>query len=321
MRRLVRGVTWLVWRQHRAAFWVLLTGSALVACYFLLGRYGAADAVARELAGCTGPAAEPSRRCADALGDFQQEHQYPMRQPLQALVLLPLGLGLFLGGPLFAQELESGTYRTALSQSVTRTRWFLAKLAVPVVLTVFSSGLVTAAATWWWHEVAGPLGGDFPWHGWMPYDVIGPAPVAKALLMLLAGITLSLLVRRTVAAMGATMAVGAALLYALEQARSSLWPTVVTEQAMTGSGPPGDTWVLGQGLVSATGERVGDLPQCFGAEDYEGCLGRHGITGQWSEYHPQSHLWPLQWTETGLCLAVATVLGVLCFWWTRRRLT
>lgn len=320
--RLVRGVTWLVIRQHRTALWLLPGVSVLLAGYFLLGRYGAADAVVQQLAGCTGPAAEHSQGCSDALLAFQQEHQYPLRQPVQALALLPLVLGLFLGGPLFAPELESGTYRTALAQSVTRGRWFLAKLAVPVALTLLVSGLVTATATWWWQEVAGPLGSHFPWYGWMPYDAIGPAAVAKALLMLMVGITLSLVLRRTVAAMGATLAVGAAMLFALEQVRSSLWPAVVTQwQGTHGSDGLGSSWVLDQGLVTSTGQRVGDLPQCLRAEDFQQCLAQHGITGEWARHHPQSHLWPLQWTEAGLCLALAAVLGLFCFWWTRRRLT
>lgn len=326
MRGLLRGVTWLVWRQHRTAWWSLLAGSALVAGFFLLGRHGAADALPR-LDGCTGAAAAEaaageSARCMDALTAFQQQHQYPLRRPLQILLLLPLVFGLFLGAPLFAHELESGTHRTALAQSVTRTRWFLAKLAVPAALTVFFAGLVTAAATWWWHTVAGPLGSRFPWHGLMPYDAIGPAPVAKALLMLMVGITLSLVVRRTVAAMGATVAVGAVLLFALEQVRAALWPTVVTlRQGTTGAVAPDGAWILGQGLVSSTGERVPDVPACFASGDYGQCLADRGVTGQWAEYHPRSHLWPLQWMETGLCLTAAGVLVLVCYWWTRRRLT
>ncbi|MFD9406457.1 ABC transporter permease [Streptomyces sp. NPDC059989] len=318
----MKGVTWLVWRRHRTARWALLAGTALVAGYFAYGAYGAADAVVRQLDGCTGAGAENSRRCMDALTDFQQQHQYPLRRPLQVLVLLPLVFGLFLGAPLFAQELESGTYRTALAQSVTRTRWFLANLAVPAALTVLFAGLVTAAATWWWHTVAVPLGSRFPWYGLMPYDAIGPAPVAKAVLMLLVGIALSLLIRRTVAAMGAALAVGGILLFALERMRAALWPSVlVRQQGADVPGAPDGAWVLGEGLLSAEGRRIPDVPRCWGAEDYGQCLARHGATGRWAEYHPQAHLWPLQWVETGLCLAVAAALAAGCFWWTRRRLT
>lgn len=319
--RLVRGVTWLVVRQHRTAIRALLAGAVLVAGYCVLGRYGAAADVAR-LDGCTVLAAEGSPRCAEALLAFQREHQYPLRTPFQALALLPLVFGLFLGGPLFASELESGTHRTALAQSVTRTRWFLAKLAVPVGLTVLAGGLVAAAATWWWYEVSVPLGRWFPWHGWMPYDAIGPAALARALLLLMVGVTFSLVLRRTVAAMGATLAVGAALLFALEQVRSHLWPPVVSVwQGARGPATMGDSWPLGQGLVTSTGRRIAELPECFRAEEYGRCLTEHGITGEWARYHPRSHLWPLQWTESVLCLALAAGLALLCYWWTRRRLT
>ncbi|MET9611004.1 ABC transporter permease subunit [Streptomyces sp. NPDC006512] len=317
----LRGVTWLVWRQHRAVRWALLTGSVLVAGFFLIGGYGAADAVTPRLSECAGAAAEKSRECVELLKEFQQQHQYPLRRPLQVLVLLPFVFGLFLGAPLFAQELESGTYRTVLSQSVTRTRWFLAKLAVPAALTVLFGGLVTAAATWWWHTIDGPVGSGFPWYGPMPYDAIGPAPVAKSLLLLLAGVTSSLLIRRTVAAMGATVVVGAVLLYALEQVRGALWPVRVA-QARGGAVPvPDGAWLRAEGLLSATGQRVPDASACLSAGDYEQCLARRGVTGEWAEYHPTSHLWPLQWMETGVCLAAAGVLALFCFWWTRRRLT
>ncbi|MFJ8312891.1 MULTISPECIES: ABC transporter permease subunit [unclassified Streptomyces] len=315
-------MTWLVWRQHRTAFWTVSAGTAALVGYCLLGRYGAADAIAQQLNGCTGPVAELSRHCAEAVPAFQQEHQSPLRTPLRALVLLPLVVGAFLGATLFAQELESGTYRTALSQSVTRTRWFLAKLAVPTVITVLFSGLITAAATWWWHTVSVPLGSALPWYRWMPYDAIGPAPVAKTLLMLMIGVACGLLIRRTVAAMGATVLLGAGLLFTLENVRGALWPAAFAQHqdAATQAAPDG-AWVLGQGLLTSSGQRVGQVDECFAADNYQQCLTQHGVTGQWAEYHPTSHLWPLQWMETGVCLAAAAALGIFCFWWTRRRLT
>ncbi|MFJ7209611.1 ABC transporter permease subunit [Streptomyces sp. NPDC098789] len=317
----VRGVSWLVWRQHRTALWALLATTALVGGYLAYGALAARADLPR-LDGCTGAAAEHSRRCTDALVAFQQQHQYPLRTALQCLLLLPLLFGLFLGGPLFAQEWESGTHRTALAQSVTRTRWFLAKLAVPVTLTVLFSGLITAAATWWWHTVAAPLGSTFPWYGPMPYDAIGPAATAKAVLMLLIGITLSLLVRRTVGAMGATVAVGAVVLFALEQGRGALWPVAEGRvHDLDGDPAPAGAWHLDGGLLSAGGRRMADLPDCFTATDEAQCLTAHGATGRWAEYHPSAHLWPLQWTETALCLTAAAALALFCHWWTRRRLT
>ncbi|MFI5987270.1 ABC transporter permease subunit [Streptomyces sp. NPDC051555] len=317
----VSGVSWLVWRQHRTALWALLATTVLVGGYLVSGAL-AAHTDLPGLDGCTGAAAEHSRRCSDALTTFQMRHQHPLRTALQGLLLLPLLFGLFLGGPLFAQELECGTHRTALSQSVTRTRWFLAKLAVPVTLTILFSGLITAAATWWWHTVATPLGSTFPWYGPMPFDAVGPAPTAKAVLMLLIGITLSLLVRRTVGAMGATVAVGAVVLFALEQARGALWPVAEGRVYDVGGDPaPSGAWLLDEGLLSTGGRRMADLPDCLAATDPTRCLTAHGAAGRWAEYHPSAHMWPLQWTETALCLTAAVALALFCHWWTRRRLT
>ncbi|MEU5811448.1 ABC transporter permease subunit [Streptomyces sp. NPDC047718] len=315
----VRGVTWLVWRQHRAALWALLALTVLVGGYLAYGGYTAAEAV-RALGGCAGQDSAP--QCSQALTDFQQEHQYPLRLPLQLLLLLPMLLGVFLGAPLFAQELESGTLRTALSQSVSRARLLRAKLAVPVMLTLVAAGVITACATWWWHTVAGAVGSEFPWYMPIPFDAVGPAPVAKALLVLMIGVTLSLLLRRTIAAMAATGTVGGSALFALEQVRGGLWPTVIAQRSGLGAdAAPGDAWLFDDGLVVAAGRRVPQSGECFAADDYKQCLAGKGVTGHWAEFHPSSHFWPLQWAETGLCLAAAAALAGLCFWWTRHRLT
>jgi hypothetical protein len=68
----------------------------------------------------------------------------------------------------------------------------------------------------------------------------------------------------------------------------------------------------------AAGERVQvaerpNLGRCFTRLNDEGY--RQRIT-----YHPASHFWRLQWTETALFLVVSSLLGGFCFWWTRRRL-
>jgi hypothetical protein len=80
---------------------------------------------------------------------------------------------------------------------------------------------------------------------------------------------------------------------------------VTTVQRTTGAVAPSNAWVLSEGAVDAT-------------DDYANCLARHGRTGRWAEFHPSSHLWALQWAETGLCLLPAAGLAGLCVWWIRR---
>jgi hypothetical protein len=36
-------------------------------------------------------------------------------------------------------------------------------------------------------------------------------------------------------------------------------------------------------------------------------------------YQPARHYWPLQWYETGILLALTSLLSGFCFWWIRRR--
>ncbi|MFD4553363.1 hypothetical protein ACFWP5_03420 [Streptomyces sp. NPDC058469] len=140
------------------------------------------------------------------------------------MLTLPLVFGTFLGGPRPAQELESGTYRTVCTQSVTRLRWFAAELLVPVVLTVLISGTIAAAMTWWWQPSGSLLGAWFPWWQWYPHDGIGPVVVGLSVLSLLIGVTAGLILRHTVLVMGATVVVSAAAMYLLESLRALCCP-------------------------------------------------------------------------------------------------
>jgi len=85
-------------------------------------------------------------------------------------------------------------------------------------------------------------------------------------------------------------------------------------------------WVLSTQTITATGQVfTGPAnPQYCGPDaapqvctDWVGSLGlRQDLT-----YHPANHFWSLQWTETGIFIAIAVLLAGFCFWWTRRRLT
>ena len=48
------------------------------------------------------------------------------------------------------------------------------------------------------------------------------------------------------------------------------------------------------------------------------CVASHGIRVAES-YQPAIHYWPLQWSETGMFLALALVLAGYCFWRLNRR--
>lgn len=73
-----------------------------------------------------------------------------------------------------------------------------------------------------------------------------------------------------------------------------------------GAGPPAR-------VQAPPGQRA-KLEECFTRLNAEGYR-QHVV------YHPASHFWRLQWTETALYLAVSGLLAGFCFFWIRRSLS
>ena len=65
--------------------------------------------------------------CDTLVGDFFNKYSFNMQPVLVGFFALPPLLGVFVGAPLLARELESGTFRLIWTQSVTRLRWPLTK--------------------------------------------------------------------------------------------------------------------------------------------------------------------------------------------------
>ena len=110
------------------------------------------------------------------LNDFVNQHR-SMGEWLSGVVLVVPGLiGIFWGAPLVARELESGTFRLAWTQSISRTRWTLCKLGLLGLAGMAVAGLCSVLVTWW----ASPLDlavGNGPF---AHFDVRGVVPVAYA---------------------------------------------------------------------------------------------------------------------------------------------
>ena len=61
-----------------------------------------------------------------------------------------------LGAPLAAREFETGTFRLAWTQGVTRTRWLAVKLGVVGAASMAVAGLLSLMVTWWGSPLTGP---------------------------------------------------------------------------------------------------------------------------------------------------------------------
>jgi len=164
----VSGLSWLAWRQAR------LQTAVAVAC-----------AVAVLLV-------------AVALG----RQDSALRMWLGVLVVVTPGiLGLFWGAPLVAGELESGTFRLAWTQDVSRGRLIAVRLLAAGLASVAVAGLLSIIVTWW----AGPLDrAGLDQFG--TFDSRDLVPAGYAAFAFALGALAGAVIRRTVPAMAVTLA-------------------------------------------------------------------------------------------------------------------
>jgi hypothetical protein len=124
------------------------------------------------------------------------------------VIVIPGLIGLFWGAPLIARELEEGTYRLAWTQSVTRTRWLAVKIAVVGLAGMAVAGLLSLLVTWWASPIDRVNANRFS----PPvFDERGIVAIGYAAFAIALGVTVGLLIRRTVPAMATTLAAFAAV--------------------------------------------------------------------------------------------------------------
>jgi hypothetical protein len=127
----------------------------------------------------------------------------PLQTALMAGVLVaPALIGVFYGAPLIARELESGTFRLAWTQGVTRARWLTVKLAlVGLASSVLAGGLGLMVA--WW---ANPIN-IVNQNRFSPalFGIFGIVPFGYALFAFALGAATGLIFRKTLPAMATTV--------------------------------------------------------------------------------------------------------------------
>ncbi len=64
---------------------------------------------------------------------------------------IPVLAGVFAGAPILARELDSGTFRFAWTQGAGRTRWTLARLALPAVTVTAAAAAFTQLFGWFFY--------------------------------------------------------------------------------------------------------------------------------------------------------------------------
>lgn len=308
----LRGPVWVAVRQHRRMLWAGTALLVLTAVILLYQRYLATSATS-DFAGTGCSVQVTTAGCGDTVRGFL-DAQYAFHQWLSntgaLLFALPGIVGAFVAGPVIGRELESGTYKLAWTQSVPPARWLMAKLAAPVVWTVVCG--TTLVILYHWSRFQGPEG-VYPvyWYDRLGFAGIGPLPVAYGLLGIALGALAGLLVRRTLLAMSATaLAVGGAMLAMITWVRPYLWPI----ETLTGNRRlPDLAWVLQDGVILASGERMTREECAATGWSSAPCLNLHEGDRRFIDYHPASHFWPLQLMETGIVLVLAAAVVFAAF--------
>jgi hypothetical protein len=308
-----------------------------------------------ELSSCVGQQGCPV--VADTFLRLSHDHLLQFLSTL--LVGLPALIGAFWGAPLIARELESGTYRLAWTQSVTRTRWLAVKLGVIAVAGAAACGGLSLMLMRW-SSASVNEGRLQP----AMFAERGIVPIGYAVFALALGVVAGLLIRRTVPAMAATLVAFLGTRIGVQFGlRAHLVPASHLVASLTGGGlgierqPSGTTllpppvhlpgaWTLSTRLVDSAGHAPSTAflrSFCGGLAPppapVAGSAGRaqapaavqrafehcaNVASARFHEvatYQPASHYWPLQWAETGVYLALAAALVGFAFWWVRRRLS
>jgi hypothetical protein len=327
-----RRMIWVTWRQHRLA--LAGTGAllGLLAAYvWIVGRHlhhAFAAAIACHPAN--------SIACSEVIRHFNDMNLHLANgfvwQPVPALI------GAFVGAPVLARELETGTFRYAWTQGFGRWRWTLAKLVLLAVALVAAAGAFSMLLSWYYRPYfsagsqtvffsqASPLTAGL-------FDLRGVAFAAWTLAAFAIGALAGMIIRRVVPAIVATLVVYAGLALAVGMfLRRHYLAALLTSKPSV----PATAWIMSQwwtkgGRFAFTGLPPMNLLQQFCNPSAVGagkpspgtlaqCLSQHGYT-RWTGYQPAGRFWSFQLIEGGWLLALSLLLIATTVWLVRRRAT
>jgi ABC-type transport system involved in multi-copper enzyme maturation permease subunit len=333
--RRMAGVTW---RQHRIA----LTGVAVLLAALAVWLWIIGLPVHHDYAAMTAchPASSPD--CQDLANTFNSTWGL-LGNAAILLQVLPALIGAFVGAPVLARELETGTFRFAWTQGFGRWRWALAKLVPLAVVLAAATGAFSVLLSWCYQPYIATGNQDLGVYGNSPLvtvfslrEVTLPAwTVATFAIGALAG----MLIRRVVPAIVAALAVYAGLAIA---AVALLREHYLTPLVASNANVPGSAWIIGQwwtkdGKFAFAGNPPNNLLNEYcnfapsgssgkggggggpsSVNPFAQCLASHGYTN-WTSYQPASRFWPFQWIEGGWLLALSVLLIAATIWLVHRR--
>jgi len=172
---------------------------------------------------------------------FANAYNYAIPVFEEGIPLLLVLIGVLVGAPLVAREIEQGTHLVSWTQSISRRRWYLTKIGV------LGAALVTVGAVAGFvnDRVQIPLTrGGLTSSRWPWFFSIDLGPPAMIFLAFALAVAAGAILRRTIAAIGAALVGFLFLFLVTGWAVRSLTPI---SRAVGERGTPRDAWLLGGG--------------------------------------------------------------------------
>jgi hypothetical protein len=309
-----RRMAWVSWRQHRFALGGMATLLGALAVYLWLTGLQMHHSFA---------SACHSASSVACTINFTGRYGVVAIFVSIALQAVPALIGAFVGGPVLAREMETGTYRYAWTQGFGRWRWALGKLVVLAVAVAAAAGAFSVLFSWY-NQPFVAAGYAIPFSTRV-FDLLGVAFAAWTLAAFAIGALAGMLIRRVVPTIAVTLAVYAGLAFATAvYLRQHYMAALLTSKL----NPPGSAWIVSQWYTKAgkyafpaRGSQLVHALQRFcpsASLSPAQCLTQHGYT-HWVSYQPGTRFWSFQWIEGGWLLALSMVLIAIAVWLVRRR--
>jgi len=328
-----RRMAWVTWRQHRTALIGLCAAVVAIATYTWILGAQLHQSYALVLA------CRPigSAACLQLTGGFNDFGGFLTNGWM--LQLPPALIGAFVGAPLLAREMETGTYRYAWTQGFGRRRWTLAKLVGLAVVVTAVAGAMSVLFSWYYQpyfDAVNQTRGLSELTSLSPslFDLRGLAFAGWTLVAFAIGSLAGMLIRRVVPAIVATMVAYAGLATA-----TGVWlqDHYVAPLVTKSLNVPRTVWIVNQHWATKAGQTVsqsalfqvlrkapalvsgklGGGPNLHSLAAWQYLVKRGYV--QVTSYQPADRFWTFQWIEGVWLLALSAALISMSVWLVRRR--
>jgi ABC-type transport system involved in multi-copper enzyme maturation permease subunit len=296
---------WVSWRQHRSEALGCLAVLVGLAIYAIMVGTSMRSAFGHDgLISCLA-SSKGAVGCPNAVMTFTNEFGSEVNIAFWSVALIVPGLiGVLVGAPLIARELEYGTWRLAWSQSIPRARWLAIKLALVTGGLIVVGAAMTAVITWY-RAPMDELTGRFQHN---IYDFEGLVPTAYILCAFGFAVLAGLLIRRSIPAMIAAFLPWLAIRLVIEFVFRSSFLAPLTLTCGRGLSCSGSGNGNGGYGISAIPPATGHIGDWVLSQTSSGFL-----------YQPADRFWAFQSIEAGIFVALTAAALGTAVWLLHRR--